>query len=82
MNMPALIMPKNAVTASNMASILKAPAPGPNGMQQCTVKGISFDVEFYKPADVLMQQIGIDSSKARFYVRKQSLTHPFFGRNV
>jgi hypothetical protein len=55
--MPALMMPKNAVTASNMASILIAPAPGPNGMQQCTVKGISFDAEFCKPADVLLQQI-------------------------
>jgi hypothetical protein len=82
MKMPALMMPKNAVTASNMTSILKAPAPGPNGMQQCTVKGISFDAEFYKPADVLMQQTGFIVSKVRLYARKQSLTHPFFGRNV
>jgi hypothetical protein len=51
-------MPKNAVTASNMASILKAPAPGPNGMQRRTVKGISCGAGFCKPADVLLQQIG------------------------
>jgi hypothetical protein len=58
MKMPALMMPKNAVTASNMTSILKAPAAGPNGMQRCTVKGISCGAEFCKPSDVLLQQIG------------------------
>jgi hypothetical protein len=58
MKIPALMIPKNAVTASNMASILKAPAAGPNGMQRRTVKGISCGAEFCKPADVLLQQIG------------------------
>jgi hypothetical protein len=58
MKMPALMIPKNAVTASNMASILIAPAAGPNGMQRRTVKGISCGAEFCKAADVLLQQIG------------------------
>jgi hypothetical protein len=58
MNMPALMMPKNAVTASNMATILITQRLNFNGMQRCTVKGISFTAEFCKAADVLMQQIG------------------------
>jgi hypothetical protein len=45
MKMPALITTKNAVMASNMATIL-GPAAGPNGMQRYTVKGIPMEAEF------------------------------------
>jgi hypothetical protein len=42
------------------------PAAGPNCMQRCTVKGISFDAEFCKAADVLMQQIGSADGRLGF----------------
>jgi hypothetical protein len=45
MKMPTLITKKNAVIASNIATIL-GPAAGPNGMQRYTVKGIPKENEF------------------------------------
>jgi hypothetical protein len=58
MKMPALMMPKNAVTASNMASILKAQRLDLTACSDAQSKGISCGVEFCKPVDVLLQQIG------------------------
>jgi hypothetical protein len=43
----------------------KSPAAGPNGMQRCTVKGISSGAEFCKPSDVLLQQIGASRATNR-----------------
>lgn len=55
MKMPALMMPKNAVTASNMITI-PDPALGPNGMGPYTVKRIPLAAGFSKPMVIFGQQ--------------------------
>jgi hypothetical protein len=54
MNTPALTMPKNAVTASNMAKSC-SPAVGPNGMSRYTVKRISSTDQESELTDDLVQ---------------------------
>jgi hypothetical protein len=60
----------------------KGPAHGPNGMRRYSVKGISFNTEFCKRVDVLMQHIGAGGLLTRSRQREPSLTLPLFERNV
>jgi hypothetical protein len=55
MKMPALMTPKNAVTTSNMVSILD-PAIGPNALQARTVKRIPCKSRISKMNDDFVQQ--------------------------
>jgi hypothetical protein len=55
MKMPALMTPKNAVTASNMVWI-PDPAIGPNAFRPCTVKRISRAERVSKVNDDFEQQ--------------------------
>jgi hypothetical protein len=55
MKMPALMTPKNAVTASNMVSI-PYPAIEPNALQAYTVKRIPRAVRLSKVNDDFKQQ--------------------------
>ena len=54
MKMPALMKPKNAVTASNMMTI-PDPARGPNGTGRYTVKRIPLASGFSKPMVIFGQ---------------------------
>jgi hypothetical protein len=55
MKMPALMMPKNAVTASNMVTI-PDPAVGPNGTGRYTVKRIPLAAGFSQRMVIFGQQ--------------------------
>jgi hypothetical protein len=70
MKMPALMTPKNAVTASNMAKILK-PSDWTYGMGLCTGKRILLNVETSERVDVLMQ-----------HAAQPAINHSVFRRDV